>query len=422
MWFAYNLLFTLGFLLLLPRFFQRMLRRGGYGRDFGHRLGRYTPALRGRLAEGGRVWVHAVSVGELFVALAFLKEWRRRRPGVRFVLSTTTSTAYALAGRRLAPEDALIYFPVDFPPVMNRVLGLMRPSAVVLMETEIWPNLIRLAAGRGVPVFLVNGRLSARSARRYGLLRTLTRRLLPRLRGAFMQSDVEVRRLLDLGADPARVHSVGTAKYDVALADDGAAVDTSAVRTAGGVLMGGSTWAGEEVALLDAFVTLRRDHPQLSLVLAPRHAERRAGVVAEAQQRGLRLVTRSSGLPQGDAEVFLLDTTGELKSFYACADVIFVGKSLTEHGGQNPIEPAVAGKAIVVGPNMENFPGVMADFLQAGALVQVQDVAGLNAALAGLLGDSTRRRQLGDAARRVVETCQGSLGRTLDRLLAEAQL
>ncbi len=419
-WFLYNLLFGVGFLLLLPRFLLRMRRRGGYARDFGHRFGRYAPALHAQLAEGGRVWVHAVSVGELFVGLALMQEWRRRRPAVRFVLSTTTSTAYALALRELAAPDVLIYFPIDTPPIQCRVLGLIRPSALVLMETELWPNLIRLAAARGVPVFLANGRLSERSARRYGYLSAFTRRLFPLLRGFFMQTEVEVARMVGLGADPARVHTTGTVKYDVALAP--VSVDTSAVRRTGGVLMGGSTWAGEEAALLDAFIALRATHPALSLVLAPRHAERRAEVLAEIAARGLRCVTRSSGQPQGEAEVFLLDTTGELKGFYACADVIFVGKSLTQHGGQNPLEPAAAGKAIVVGPNMENFTPVMADLQRAQGIRQVPDAAALTAALGELLANPAARDALGAAARRAVEQQRGAMGRMVELLLQEARL
>ena len=419
-WIGYNLLFAVGFLLMLPHFLWRMRRRGGYARDFGHRFGRYAPDLRARLAGGGRVWVHAVSVGELFVALALMSEWRRRRPGVRFVLSTTTSTAYRIAGRELGADDALIYFPVDAPPIMRRVLDLLRPAALVLMETEIWPNLIRLAAARGVPVFLANGRLSERSARRYGYVAAFTRRVLPLLRGAFMQSDGDAARFVGIGARPDRTQVTGTVKYDVALAP--VAADIAAVRREAGVVMGGSTWAGEEAALLDAFIELRRSRPGLSLVLAPRHAERRAEVLGEIARRGLSVASRSAGQAQGDADVFLLDTTGELKGFYACADVIFIGKSLTQHGGQNPLEPAAAGKAVLTGPNMENFGPVMDDLRAAGGVRQVADAAALAAAIGELLDDPAKRAALGDAARRAVEARRGALGRMVEQLLAEGGL
>ncbi len=422
-WLLYNLLFAIGFTLMMPRFIYRMLRRGGYARDFGQRLGFYTQATRETLQRGGWVWIHAVSVGEIFIALKLMKEWRARQPDVRFLLSTTTSTAGAIVRKQIAAPDAWIYFPVDFSWVTRRVLALIKPSALVLVELELWPNLVRYAKRAGVSVFLVNGRISDHSFRGYKKVRAFTRRTLPLLDALCVQSDADAERLIALGARRESVRVMGTAKYDVAEADaDGEAKAREALAAAGvsadaHLLLGGSTWPGEEAALLDAYRELREQSEDLVLLLAPRHAERSEDVVSEIKRRGLNYARRTAANGTTRPDIFLLDTTGELKNFFACADVIFIGKSLTQHGGQNIIEPALYGKPIIVGPNMENFAAVVNDFLAAGALVQVQNAESLKMEMAQLLGQPGRRAELGRNAARVVREKGGALSRTLDVIL-----
>lgn len=424
-WFFYNILFAVGYTLLVPHFLLRMRRRGGYAKDFSQRFASYSPEIRAKLRAHPRAWVHAVSVGELFVALKVIREWRARVPDARFVLTVNTSTAHAIAEKELHPEDVLLYFPTDFPWIARRALAAIRPHALVLMEVELWPNLIRLAHRRGIPVVLVNGRLSDRSYGRYRRVRFLTRRLLPLVDLFCMQSDQDAQRMVDLGAPADRVKTLGTAKYDVAAVDPAGERAALALLRAGGVregdriLLGGSTWAGEEGHLLDVFKGLKTRYRNLVLVLAPRHAERAPEVVA-AIKANMRTFVRRSELkenapPRADRpDVFLLDTTGELKNFYACADVIFVGKSLGHHGGQNIIEPALCGKPIVVGPNMENFLAVMEDFREAGAVAQVKDLQHLRRTADDLMASSERRREMGEAAARLVRERSGSLQRTLD--------
>ncbi len=422
-WIFYNILFPVVFLLLLPRFLYRMARRGGYARGFWQRLGFYDAAVRARLAEGGRVWIHAVSVGEIFIALKLMQEWRARDPAARFLLTTTTSTGGAIALKRVREPDIWIYFPVDFFWVTRRVLRLIRPSKVVLVELELWPNLVRMAHARNIPVYLVNGRISEHSFRGYSKLAVFTRQILPMLNALFAQSEADAQRLLALGAPKERVRVSGTAKYDVAEVETGGAsrareaLDAVGISPEARIVLGGSTWDGEEAAMLDAFRQLRETRADLVLVLAPRHVERAPQVIEEIERRGLKYVCRSRPVADAGAEVYLLDTTGELKNFYSCADVIFVGKSLTQHGGQNVIEPALFGKPIIVGPNMENFQAVMEDFKSADAILQVANSAAFLSALAELLDDEKRRREIGFRAAAVVREKGGALGRTLDVIL-----
>jgi 3-deoxy-D-manno-octulosonic-acid transferase len=425
-WLLYRLLYPVGMLLLLPHFLWRMRRRGGYGPHFGERFARYDAPTRARLAGGGRCWIHAVSVGEFYVALAFARELRRRRPGLDFVFTVNTPTARAIAEAQADPRDVTLYVPLDLPSVVRRAMALIRPSAFFLMEGEWWPMLIREAAARGVPVALINGRLSDRSFRGYRRVGFGMRRLLPLLRGLFAQSAEVRERLIALGAPPARVQVPGSAKYEVATRDPAAEADARRALEAIGwgaaarILLGGSTWPGEEALLLDAFRDLRVEFPALVLLLAPRHAERRAQVRALLEASGLPFVLRSesrgraapaAGLPPA---VMLLDTTGELRHFYASAEVIFIGKSLCAEGGQNPIEPAVCGRPVVTGPHMENFRQVMADFRAAAAVCEVRDAPALRTELRRLLTQPGEAASMGARAAALVRAQTGALSRTAD--------
>jgi len=423
LWIIYNLLFPVGFLFLLPRFLIRMMRRGGYKAHFSERFGVYDPPVRKRLEEGGRVWIHAVSVGELFVALRFMEEYRVRYPSARFVLSTTTSTGHKLAEGKISDPDILIYFPLDFPPVMKRVLDLIKPSLIVLVELELWPNLIRLAKYRKIPVVLINGRISDHSYKGYRKLKLFTRPLLAEVNLFCVQSENDKHRLISLGADKDRLYVLNSAKYDMAPpSSEGADKARNMLRAAGIkdddlILLGGSTWPGEESVLLNIYRDLESRFHRLKLVLVPRHAERAETVLKEIESKGFKPIRRSELSESGDnvsGDVLLVDTTGELNRLYPSATVIFVGKSLTQHGGQNIIEPAMCGKPIVVGPNMENFPVVIHDFISARALAQVKDPAGLKIAMESLLSDSPSREAMGERALQLVQRKAGAVRRTVE--------
>ena len=429
-WWLYNLLFPVVFACLLPHFAVRMLRRGGYGRDFSQRFGWYGAAAAARLAAPGRpVWIQAVSVGELAVAFSFMDELRRRDPAVRFVLTTNTSTGHALALQKIQAPDVTLYFPMDVPWVMPRVLRRIRPSAVVLVENEMWPNLIRYARKQGIPSVMINGRISAHSYQGYRKLRFITRRLLPQIHWFCVQSETDRARLLALGAPPDRVEVAGSAKYDIGSTAPTAEARACALLAKLGlkpghpVLVGGSTWAGEEEALLDFYRAAKPAFPNLLLVLVPRHAERRDEVLAQIRGRGLNVIQRSqfpdaAPPPAQRPDVLLVDTTGELRGFYAAADVVFVGKSLTQTGGQNPIEPAKDGKPIVVGPHMENFATIADEFTAARAWLQARDAAELQAHLRRLLGDAAERARFGRAAAELVANKAGATRLMADRVQA----
>lgn len=417
-WFVYNLLFAVAYVLMMPKFLVRMARRGGYANRFADRFGRYPGAIRERLGDGTpRVWVHAVSVGEVAVAGQLMDELRRQRPGLAFVLSVTSSTGWAQAEKRLGPGDVLIYNPLDYPGCVRRALRAVNPLAYVITETELWPNIIRHATDRGIPAFLVNARISDRSAPGYRRLRWWFGPVLNRLAHVYAQSDLDARRLADAGCDPARVTVTGTMKFDVARRAPEkesalrAYFDAAGFDPAAPLLLGGSTWPGEDAFLLAAYRKALAKRPDLRLAIVPRHFEKAGDVEVAIRTAGFPCLRKSrAGTPERQPRdaVLLADTTGELMGFYGLADVAFVGKSLFEKGGQNMIEPCLCGCATVVGPHTENFRPVMSDLLAQGALLQGQDLPDTEAKLLGLLGDPAASKALGARASAAVERRRGA--------------
>lgn len=426
----YNLLFHLLYPLFIPHFLWRMRKRGGYRAHFGQRFGMFSAEERARLGRGGWVWIHAVSVGEINVALNVMRLWRAREPSVRFVLSHTTSTGRDVAARGVTAEDFLLYVPVDSPWIVRRVVQLIRPRLFILTESEFWPNLLLRMRREGVPVALVNGRISDRSFPRYHRVRAVTRAVFGLIDRLCMQSRLDAERMIALGAPAERVHMVSSAKYDLPPPPPGLAAGSRAALVAAGlpadavVLMAGSTWEGEEAALCAMLTRLRAVEPRLRLLLAPRHAERAPAVIGAVRAAGLTLAARKpmEGFVNATApDVFLLNTTGELMAFYAAADLVFVGKTLTQTGGQNFIEPALFDKPVLVGPNTQNFPQITRDFLEADAMIQVRDAAELENRLAALLRDPARAAELGSRAGDLVRRSAGAIDRTLDLLLPLAR-
>ena len=401
-WFLYDLLFLAVFPLLLPGFLIRMCRRGGYRARMGDRFAVYPAGLFGdrplyrrhglaaRPPRDAFVWIHAVSVGEVQVAGQLMREWRAAEQDVRFCFSTTSSTGWKMAEREVTARDVLIYNPLDFPNFVKSALYTVRPRAVVLTESEIWPCFIRQVRRMGVPLFLINARVSDRSAPRYRLARWWFRDVLGAFTRIFAQSDLDRDRLLAAGAPVSRTEVTGSFKFDVAHRNPAKETELRAWVGEGRVLLGGSTWPGEDAMLLAAFAHLLADHPDLKLVIAPRHFEKADAVEQNIRAAGFACVRRSRNDPrpaEGARAVFLADTTGELMGLYGIAAVTFVGKSLCAHGSQNMIEPCLCGCPTVVGPYTENFRPVMSDLLAAEAIVQVADAAGVERELGRLLRD-----------------------------------
>jgi 3-deoxy-D-manno-octulosonic-acid transferase len=425
MWLIYNLLFPIGFLLLSPFYFWKMARRGGWRAGFGQRFGVYDAVFRAKVGSGVDVWIQAVSVGEVGLALALIQKWREQNPHLRILLTTTTSTGQAAAIKGVPRDVAVAYFPLDWWPITRRALALFRSKLLVIVETEIWPNAIGLAKRQGARVALVNGRISDKSFRHYSRFGFAFRQIFRRLDLVLTQSEFEAERFAALGAARESIRTVGQLKFDLGTGADRSreaweALERCGVCKSQRIWVCGSTFAGEEEICLRVAGELRKEFSDLFLVLVPRHAERRTEVVELAKRMGAKMALRSEldsrkrdGTPY---DTLLVDTTGELRGFYETASVVFVGKSLMSHGGQNPIEPAAVGKAVVVGPHMENFRDVMAAFRSAGAVVEVNHDKELATSVNRLLTDEEARKDLGQRAREVVRVNQGSLARTMEAL------
>ena len=423
--FIYNLFFPLVFVALLPGFLLRMLRRGGYREKFRQRFGRYSPEERARLARGEWIWLHSISVGETLLALKLARQIREREPGKCIALSVTTSTGFAVAQPHANDWLEIIYNPLDAPWIVRAALDAVRPVRLIFIEA-IWPNLLAAAQRRGLPVTFLP-RLSPRSAARFRRARFFTGPIF-RLLDALAAAEPEDREAWQaLGVEPARLHVTGNAKFDAAAPTGGRTAEFRALLRDLGVpddapiLLGGSTFPGEERILADALRKLRTRWPALFLILVPRHVERAAAILAELEPTGLRLAVRSRLSTRNQkpetSDALLVDTTGELRDWYALATVVFIGKSLTATGGQNPVEPVLAGRPVIFGPHMENFAPIVARWLAGDAAVQVRDAAELRAQLATLFADAPRRAQLAERARAIAAIHSGATERAVGVLL-----
>ena len=418
MYFLYSLLAASALVASAPWVVWQALRHGKYRHRWQERFGALPASLSGVAAP--TLWLHAVSVGEVLSSAPLLAAIRRDHPEWRVVVSTTTRTGRDMAEARLAGAAGVFYFPLDFAWILRRVLRHLRPSVLVIVETEIWPNLVRLCRAEGVGVLLVNARISERSYPRYRRLGRLLGVVLRQFDRLCAQSETTAERLRILGAPADRVVVTGSLKYDVP-ADAARSVADIAARFGGQpVLLAASTLKGEDEILLDTFRDLRADTPDALLVLAPRHPERFDGVTALAERTGLRVARRSTlgATPAAPFDVLVLDTIGELAALCAHATVVFVGGSLVPAGGHNILEPARYARPIVVGPSMSNFADITRSFLEAGALIQAEDAAEARREMLALFADSSRRQQLGDAARGVLDRHRGAVDRTLAEIAA----
>ena len=421
--FLYRILFLPLLLLAAPYYLWRMRRRGGYGDGFGQRFGA-VPALPAKRAGVKRVWLQAVSVGEL-LALAPLLEALTRDGTVEVYLTTTTSTGCRLAKEKYAALTAGIgYFPLDFWPCSARAWRAVRPDLAILMEGERWPEHIRQAWARGVPVIAVNARMSDRSFRRSRRFRGALRPLVRGLTRVLCAAKRDEQRFRSVGLPAASLCTTGNLKLDVAipLLDAAARARLRAelgLPADGLVLLGSSTWAGEEAALLTALKSARERGLVVSLLLVPRHAERREELRAWLEKSGLSFHFRSEGAAPHEVDVAVGDTTGELRQLTQLADLVFVGKSLAPHeGGQTPVEAAILGQPVLHGPRMTNFRDIIRSLTEAGAVRKVETHSALIEAAVELLQDGAQREQLATAARAWSEANRGATERTL-RVLRE---
>ena len=417
----YNILFLFFFLLSAPYYFWKLCRRGNWRSGFGQRFGGYGPLAQ--KLKGQRVlWLHAVSVGEANLSVQLVEKLRGQLEDWDFVVSTTTTTGMGTLARKLPADVHRIYYPVDWAPFVGRAFQALNPAAIVLVEAEIWPNLFWQAKSSNVPVHLINARLSEKSFNGYRRYSLVFRPIFRSLHAAGVHNKFDAKRLAELGCGRKNITVTGNMKFDSTTAPGVDTTDARALLREIGVpdeapvLVAGSTFEGEEELLCKMLPQWRREHPDLFLVLVPRHFERASALLENLKPMNLCIIRRTAmnNSSSEKPDVLLVDTTGELTAFYEVATLVFVGKSLTAQGGQNPIEPAALGRPMIFGPFMQNFKPVVQSLLEAEAAIQVADETELVEKIANLLENSEQRDALGRAAKVVVESNKGATQRTAE--------
>ena len=397
-------------------------RRRNFPDRLGLRLGELPPPSGDR-----RVWIHAVSVGETLAAAPLVRELANRLPAAELLFSTVTLTGHEVARKSLAGlVKTTFFFPFDLPGVSGRFLDRVAPDAVAILETEIWPNFLAECAGRGIPVLILNGRISERSYRGYGRIRPLFARVIGCVAALAMQTQEDARRVIDLGAEPEKVRVTGNMKFDVDSPREAGSPFLSWLRKEKGKgtswFVAGSTHEGEEEAVLAAFAGAREANPSVRLLLAPRHPERFDEAAQLCGRRGWEIL-RKSRIAGEEAEsrapIVLLDTVGDLAHAYGAADIAFVGGSLAAKGGHNILEPALYGVPIVTGSHMDNFREIAETFRAGNAAASVADPEGLSRVLSDWAADPSPFAAMGERARGLLSGLRGATRRNAD-LIAEA--
>jgi 3-deoxy-D-manno-octulosonic-acid transferase len=425
--FFYNLLLPFALLISFPFYLRRILKRGNYARNFGQRFGLYSKPLQARFVEGKWIWIRAVSVGEVGMAMRLLHELRKQDPTLRALISTTTSTGYLLGLEQAQNQEwaEVIYSPIDFLPIVKTCWNRIRPRAVIMIDSDLWPSFLAVARGSRTPIFLANARLSQRSERRYRLLRLLTQPLLwDHVTTLFAQDEVDAQRWAETGVSTDRIITTGSMKYDT---EDFVSqnnprfiqwLEERGINSARPVLLGGSLHPGEEELLLSCFELLRSEFPDLFLILVPRHAERSPEIAKLLEKERIAFALRSDPQISKSASVLVVNSTGELKDWYQTATVVVVGKSFCGIGGQNPVEPILANKPVIVGPHMENFQFLVEELRKGGGIIQLETVERLPATVADLFRNPAHATMLVERAAKALAFHKGSIRRTASRILA----
>ena len=357
--FIYKLLFIPLLLILLPGYLLRMARRGGYRAKAAQRFGRFDHDALVRIGIG-RIWIHAASVGEVGIALKFISEYQLQNPEARFLLSVTTSTGLAIAEQQSSDALEVIANPIDFPLLTGKLVKRLHPSALLFVEADLWPNRVEAACNLGIPVILINARLSARSARRFRRARAFTAPFFNSLSMIQLTEEEDRERWVALGVRPELLHLTGNIKYDTSVPASSNPLilpEELGWSREDPLFLAASTHEGEELEIARAYQLARQRTPSLRLVIAPRHVERRSAIVESLGTLGLSIMLRSEGTASPDG-LLLLDTTGELSRWYPLATIVFVGKCLpcsVNRGGQNMIEPLQGGTSVLIGPHTGNF-------------------------------------------------------------------
>lgn len=409
----YSTLFYLALPLILMRLIWRGFKAPDYFKRWNERFGHISP----RTSKQKLIWVHAVSVGEAEACRPLIKGLQQRYPEHQILITTMTPTGSTRVKSLFADSVLHVYLPYDLPFAIKRFLKAMRPEFGIIMETELWPNLILICAEQSIPVVIANARLSARSARGYQKVSKLTQQMLQSIPLIAAQTQSDRERFIQLGADKAKVHAVGNLKYEISL--PASVIERAeSIRALWGnrpVFIAASTHEGEEEQIIDAARKIRGQFRDLLLVMVPRHPERFDRVAALCRRAGLNTLRRSEGKPcSSQVQALVVDTMGELSIFYGTADVAFVGGSLIAHGGHNLLEPAALSRPVITGPHYFNFLEVTQRFLEHHAAIEVKNPEQLADTVIELLKAPQRRAEMGDAGKLLIEQSKGASQRLLN--------
>ncbi|HAH20077.1 MAG: hypothetical protein A2Y00_09090 [Omnitrophica WOR_2 bacterium GWF2_43_52] len=426
MFIFYDLIFILFALCYLPLYIvKRKFHQG-----FLMRLGFFSDEQKKRLAQAQPIWLHAVSVGEVLASKALLEELHEAYPAKQIVISTVTSTGNKVAQRIAQENDLVFYLPFDISFIVKKTVALINPSLVIIAETEIWPNFIRCLKKRNIPIITVNARISDGSFKGYRLIQFLIKPVMNRITAFCVQTETDSKRLAALGVAGEKIHITGNMKFDTADCADKEKIDTAdyaeyrkklGLGEKEKLFVAGSTHPGEEEIVLGVYKKLLKEFPDLRLLLAPRHPERAKEVENLVFKSNLNPVfisalSRPSSLVHRPS-VFILDTIGQLKVFYAASDIVFVGGSLIKKGGQNILEPAALAKPIVCGPNMFNFRDIIALFLKDEACIMIHNEEELFENIADLLRNPKKMAALGARAKGLIAQNQGATMRNMEYII-----
>ncbi len=411
MYVLYNLFLTIATVALFPVILFKLITVPKYRGGMTQKLGRLRKSVLTVIKGTRPIWVHAVSVGEVMAAHPLIRELKKKYPDRKLILSTVTVTGNYTARRRVPEADAVFYFPFDFPCIVRRVIRGINPLIVLVAETELWPNFFRELKRSGIPSAVINGRISPKSHKNYQKFKKLFSRVFDNVDLFCMQSEADAGRIKDIGADPLKVMVTGNLKFDQKLPVRMSA--PLAIASGKKVITAGSTHKGEEAALLDIFKRLRWKYPDLILIIAPRHPERFDEVEGLINRAGYDCQRRTK-LKGPVKDVLLLDTIGELRSFYSLGDIAFVGGSLVKVGGHNLVEPAAMKKPVIFSRYMFNFKEISEALLSAGGGIMVKDKEELYVQIDNLLSDKELARSMGERAFSVIEMNSGAAQKTID--------
>lgn len=426
MYWLYNVLLLVYWATLIPMLIYRLIREEGFYQRIKQSIGFLPDDLKEKISNRHAIWVHAASVGEIVAASPIVREMRKTHPNEIIIVSVVTATGFRMAHQIIKGADGILYFPLDLPYLTDRILTIVKPRAIVLVETEIWPNFLRIAARKNIPVMMMNGRISRRSSSRYRMITFFTRRVLSTIYVFCMQSRIDAQYIIDIGADPNKVIVTGNTKYDQTY---GIVTDEEKKRylkelgfdeNTYPIMIAGSTHKGENVSVYKAFCNIRNHFPGAKLIIAPRYIHQADLIYDEGVKHGVTMVKRSDMVAgkqiAGSYDGVLLDTIGELGRVYSLGDLIFVGGSLAHIGGHNILEPAAHGKPIVVGPNMFNFVEIFDLLSSRGACVMVRNEEEFIDTCLDILIHPEKAEEMKRHCLEIVEENQGATKKNLDEL------